>query len=120
MSEKFPSPQAMPLVERDTAFVDTYANQLRMGATLSDFTLIFSVTEERGLGQTVVREKVAVHMPPTVAKMLLVQMQAAIESYEKAVASIPVPHDFQAHVDTIRTQLSEGFGRIAPLKKTVK
>lgn len=111
MSEAPQTPQVAPRFERDPAFVDTYANQLRMNANLADFTLIFGVNDDVGRDQFQVRDRVAVHLPPSVAKTLLAQLQAMIESYEEVIAPIPVPHNLDAHLDAIKTQMKAGLGQ---------
>jgi hypothetical protein len=101
----------VPQVERDPAFLDTYANQLRMNATLNDFTLVFGVNEDLGPNRFVIRDKAAVHLPPTVAKVLLAQLQAVIEAYEQAVAPIPAPSDLAAQTAQIKTVLESAFSQ---------
>ena len=113
-------PANEPRFERDPAFLDTYANHLRLNIQMSDFTLFFGVTDNLGPNDVVNRDKVAVHLPPTVAKILLVELQAVIDAYEKAVAPIPVPFDLEAHIQAIRPQLEAGLGHKFPPKKAAK
>ncbi len=116
MNKTPPSPPVTPRFERDPAFLDTYANQLRLNANLSDFTLVFSVSEDLGPDHFAVRDKVAVHLPPTVAKILLAQLRVVIDAYEKAIAPIPVPRDLDAHVETTKTHLEAMLAQIVHAK----
>ncbi len=115
------NPPAAPLhFTRDPAFLDTYANHLRLNIQMSDFTLFFGVTDELGPGNPVIRGNVAVHLAPTTAKILLAELQAVVETYEKVVAPIPVPADLEAHVQAIRPQLEAGLGQKLQAKKPAK
>lgn len=120
MSQTPPSPPTAPQFERDPAFLDTYANQLRITASLSDVTLVFSVNQDLGPQGFAVRDKVAVHLAPTTAKILLAQLRAVVEAYEKVVAPIPVPADLEAHVQAIRQQLEAGLDQRFQAKKPAK
>src|SRR5487761_1081463 len=71
--------------------MDVFSNQLRMGVTLSDFTLIFGVTESGPTGVGINREKVAIHLAPVMLKQLLFNIELAVNAYEEAVAPIPIP-----------------------------
>lgn len=87
------SPPPIPLLPpfalgRRPNVTDVYANQLRMGVTLSDFTLIFSVTEDYGQGVAEVVDKAAVRLAPMTFKALLLNMKGALDAYEKSVGNI--------------------------------
>ena len=105
MNKTPPSPPVTPRFERDPAFLDTYANQLRMSVTTADFALIFGVNDDLAPGNVVVRDKVAVHLPPGVAKALLVQLQMAVEAYEEAIAPIPVPAAMASQIEMAKQQI---------------
>lgn len=120
MSQTPPSLPTAPEFEREPAFLDTYANQLRINVSLSDVTLVFGVNQDLGHQNFAVRDKVAVHLAPTTAKILLAELQAVVEAYEKVVAPIPVPADLEAHVQAIRPELEAGLGPRFQAKKPAK
>lgn len=73
---------------------EVFANQLRIGATFSDFTLVFGTTDSAGIpGQaaTTVRDRIAVHVAPGMLKQLLLHIQMVVDAYETAIGSIPIP-----------------------------
>lgn len=87
------SPHPIPLLS-PLAFgqrpnvTDVYANQLRMGVTLSDFTIIFGVAEDDGQGIAQMVDKATIRLAPMTFKALLLNMQGALDAYEKSVGNI--------------------------------
>jgi hypothetical protein len=76
---------------RDQTFLDAYANQLRLSASLSDVTIVFGVNDEVGPSQTVVRDRMAVRLSMPTAKALELNLRTIIEAYEATVSEIRVP-----------------------------
>jgi len=107
MSEPTPDTAATPRVIRDQAFLDIYANQLRIGASFADLTLIFGVIDDRGPGDLVVLDKAAVRLSPTAAKILYLHLGKVIETYEKAVKPIPVPAGLNEQLALIPDRLTK-------------
>lgn len=84
-----PKQQLAPTVVE--AVADVYANQIRLGATLADFTIIFGLTYDIGGGDVVNRDRVVVRLSPQTLKTLSLQIDAALGAYEAAVGQVPVP-----------------------------
>ena len=78
--------------QRDLTYVDVYSNQIRLGVTLGDVMIIFGAIEDIGPNQMIIKDKAAVRLSPITAKILMINLQAAIEAYEKGVGEIPIPH----------------------------
>jgi hypothetical protein len=76
---------------RDPAFVDVYANQVRLSANLGDMTLVFGVIEDLGPGRMANRDRAAIRLSMVTAKALFLNLQASISGYEAAVGKIPLP-----------------------------
>ena len=64
---------------RDQNYLDTYANQLRIGATLTDITIVFGIVEDLAPSHFVNKDKVAVHLAPGTLKLLVANLQAVLE-----------------------------------------
>ena len=54
----FPQFIMTPQGQRDSSYSDVYANQLRVGMTHADFSLVFGTAEDYGPGQVGVRDQV--------------------------------------------------------------
>ena len=85
--------------------MDVFSNQLRMGVTLSDFTLIFGVTESGPTGIGINREKVAIHLAPVMLKQLLLNIEVAVTAYEEAVAPISIQANAREKLTEIKKAL---------------
>lgn len=88
---------------------DSYANQIRMGVTLSDFTLIFGVIVDRGKAGSVNCDKCIVRLAPTTFKQLHLQMSAALAAYEQSIGEIPTPKNLVGMGEKIQTVLSKNL-----------
>jgi hypothetical protein len=89
--------------------LDVYANQLRAGATLHDFTLIFGVTEDIGANQVINRDKVTVRLSPGMAKTLALQLIAIVEAYEKGVGPIPTSDRNPAEIAALKASMIRNY-----------
>ena len=107
MSGRISAPIEVSGYARDATYIDTYANQLRLGATLNDVTIVFSVTDDMGPGHFVNKDKVAVHLSPGTVKLLLSNLQAVVAAYEKALGPIPMPANLPARL----LEVQEGFAK---------
>lgn len=96
--QNFPFPTG---TVRDGAYVDVYSNQVRLGVTISDITIVFGLMEDAGPNQIVNKDKVAVHLAPTSAKSLMMHLKAAVEAYEKGAGEIPIPYSVLGSVASI-------------------
>jgi hypothetical protein len=99
---------------REPTFVDTYSNQLRIGATLNDFTITFGITDDQGPGQIHTKDRVAVHLAPGTAKLLVANLRALVEAYEAAISPIVSPDG----LDERLKELTEEFA--SALKEQLK
>jgi hypothetical protein len=88
---------------------DVYVNQVRLGATLSDFTIICGATEDAGFGNIVNQDKVTIRLAPGTAKMLYLNLITAISAYEESVAPIPVPHNLAKTLEDIKERISSNY-----------
>ncbi len=118
MSKTPPPLPVAPRFERDPAFLDTYATQLRLNASLADFTLVFGVNDDIGPGNLAIRDKVAVHLPPVTAKILALQLRSIIDAYEEAVGEIPLPLNFDRYLEEAKSSLLSGLAAEKPPKAT--
>lgn len=90
MSTTLQTPLPIVGATRGDDFVDTFANQIRLSANLGEITLVFGVIDDLGPGHLMNKDKVAVRLSMPSAKMLMMNMRTAIESYEAAVSVIPL------------------------------
>ena len=67
-----------------------FSNNLRLGVTLTDFTIVFCATEDTPAGP-LIQDKVSVHLAPGMLKQLLANIQMAVSAYEEAIGIIPMP-----------------------------
>ena len=88
---------------------DIFANQMRMGVTLTDFTLIFSVIAESGPTGAVNKDRAIIHLAPGMLKQLLLNTQMAVKAYEDAIAEIPIPKQIQQQLDQIGASLRDSL-----------
>lgn len=88
-------------------YVDVYANQLRIGTTVSDFTLVFGASDE---GFTV-SDQVSVRLAPGTLKMLFLNVKMALEAYEQAIGEIPVPSKLEQQISKNKITLADGLKR---------
>jgi hypothetical protein len=89
--------------------LDIYANQARIGATLSDFTIVFGLTEDAGNGQISNRDRVAIRLAPGTAKLLHLHLEAVIGAYEQAVGTISVPDRLVSELRTMKDGMAAGY-----------
>ena len=80
--------QSIETGPRAEDFKDIYANQVRLGVTLTDFTIIFGIADDLG-SQTINKDLAAIRLSPGTMKLLLVQMSAVLSAYETACGQIP-------------------------------
>jgi hypothetical protein len=74
-------------IARDERFVSLYANQIRLGTSINDFTLLFGVTEDHG-GQQVLVDKAAISMSPISFKALVAHVNMVLSAYEETIGPI--------------------------------
>lgn len=111
MSGNFLSPpiiQASSNIDQ-TRPVDIYANQIRIGTTLADFTLVFGSTEDAGLGQVINRDRAIVRLAPGTAKSLLLHLTMILQSYEEAIGPLPMPAQMVAELADIKQKITAGY-----------
>jgi hypothetical protein len=94
---------------RSSSYVDTYANQIRLSANLSDLALVFGVIEDAGLGQMINSDRVSVRLSLPTAKALMLNLKVAIESYEKNVEQIKLPPIAYGALENLRSGLEATF-----------
>lgn len=101
---------AMP--QRDPLYPEVYANQLRMGITLSDFTLVFSTSNER---TNAIEDKATVRLAPLTAKLLLQNLQMVLSVYEEKFGAINIPPKMMAQMEEQRKGLRDHLSeQLAP------
>jgi hypothetical protein len=84
---------------------EIYANQLRLGATISDFAVVFGLQGPAGG----VRDRMIVHLAPTTLKQLALNVQMAVEAYEEAVGPISMPAGVKDQVAQFKRDLITGL-----------
>lgn len=89
--------------------LDVYINQIRMGATLMDLTIILGATEDSGTGQVTNRDRVIVRVSPATAKILLSHLQMIVSAYEEAVGPITVSQRLEVELMTIKQNIVGAF-----------
>jgi hypothetical protein len=89
--------------------VDLFANQFRVGVTLTDFTLVFGVGVESQIGGQAVVDKASIHVAPGMLKQILASLQMAMSAYEEVLGEIPIPKRHGHFMDGIRKALVEGL-----------
>jgi hypothetical protein len=111
-------PVSVPQIERDPAFIDGYADQVRLGLGLGHVLLNFVVIDDRGPGHFVIREKGAVRLPLPGAKTLLAYLQAVIETYEQVVGKVPTPGNLAAQVEQMKENVRAGLEQeLGPMRE---
>jgi hypothetical protein len=84
-----------------------YANQLRMSVTVSDITITFGASEDRGVGNLINEDKTSVHLSPVTAKILLINLEKIINVYQNVVGNIPIPQKVVTQIDSQIENLSK-------------
>ena len=108
---------AAPRLFGGTPIPELFANQLRLGVTITDFTLIFGSTlPQQGAASSgevfgVVSDKVALHLAPGMLKQLLLQIEMAVAAYETVMGSIKIPDKLPASLARHKAQLIEMLGQ---------
>jgi hypothetical protein len=98
-------PQLTPAFMAGPLAPEVFANQMRMGVTVTDFTLVFAATGAAGVPV----DKVSVYLAPGMLKQLLLQVAMAVEVYEETVAPISVPRRMDEFIQRIRAELTTGL-----------
>ena len=110
MSEHTPIPAQ---IQMDPKYVvaplEVYANQVRMGATLQDFTVILGVIEEIGMNQVINRDRLVVRLSPATAKIMQANLTTIISAYEESVGPIAISGRLQPELDNIKARLVTAF-----------
>ena len=91
MSESLKNTAIVGSFGRDDSYVDIYANQIRLGVSLSDLTIIFGATDDLGPNQLVSKDKAAIRLSVTNAKILMLNLQTMVEAYENGIGKIRLP-----------------------------
>ena len=89
--------------------LDVYINQIRMGATLMDFTIILGATEDSGSGQVTNRDRVAVRVAPATAKILLLHLEMLVSAYEESVGPVSVSQRLDAELAATKQNIVRAF-----------
>ena len=89
--------------------LEIYANNVRMGATLSDFVIVLGAIRDRGANAPVVQDLVAARLSPMTTKVLLMNLQAAMLAYEEVLGEIRLPNSVTQDMETVRTTLVNAF-----------
>lgn len=90
---------------------ELFANQLRLGVTLTDFTLVFGSTvpqpdaSQAGAGFGIMSDNVALHLAPGMLKQLLLQSEMAVAAYEAVMGPIKVPSKLTAFLENHKEKL---------------
>jgi hypothetical protein len=100
-------PQISPV--RGESFLDTYANQVRLGTTISDFTIIFGVSDDRGPAGVHLKDVVAIHLAPGTMKLLLGNLKSTVEAYEASIGTIPLPANTESQLEEQTRRISEAL-----------
>ena len=103
-----PGAMLVPNIFPNAGVPDFFSNQLRLGVTLTDFTIVFGVSEETPAGPNI-RDRVAIHLAPAMLKQLLAHLEMAISAYEGAVGTIPVPARLNEYTEILRKTLMENL-----------
>lgn len=88
---------------------DFYVNQLRLQVTLVDMMLVFGTTEDIGIGQIGQRDRVCVRISPSMAKIVVMNLQAALDAFEDTLGPIPFSEAIQKQVDASRKHLTQAL-----------
>ena len=90
-------------------FPKFYANQARVGLTLSDFTLIFGVSDDLGIGAVAAKDLVGVHLAPGTFKALLMHLNMMLEVYEEKIGTINISPGVSREVESQRSRMAEAL-----------
>jgi len=101
--------QPASTVQRDPAFVDAYANQLRVAANVSDLSIVFGLEQDLGPGVIVSVDKAAIHLSYVTAKALAEHLNYTIEAYEQAVSPIHLSKALPEHLESLKSQMIAAF-----------
>jgi len=92
--------------------IDIYSNQLRLGVSLSDVSIVFGIVEDRQSSLTTSADKAVVRLAPVTAKQLYLQLRVAIDSYERVLGDIRVPKVIAQQSENIEKKLTEHLNRL--------
>ena len=84
---------------------DVFANQFRMGVTMTDFNIVFATTLVNAAGHPLIMEKIAVNLAPGMIKQLLLQLKYAVAAYEEAIGEIKVPRHLEENLRKMQVDL---------------
>lgn len=85
---------------------EVFANQMRMGVTITDFTLVFGAAVDIGGGTPMAIDKSVVHVAPGMLKQMLQNITMAVEAYEEVMGEIRLPAPLAGHLANLRIQLT--------------
>lgn len=101
---------------RDEKYLSVYANIVRLGASINDFSLTFSLMEDIA-GQPSLVDKTTVFLSPVSFKAFVANVAMVLEQYESVMGSIP---QSQGTVDAmndlapqVRANFDKQFGKAA-------
>lgn len=83
---------------------EVFANQLRMGVTVTDFTIVFGTAVDMG-GTAVVADRAIVHVAPGMLKQILQNLIMAVNAYEEVMGEIRVPKPLEGQLANLKTQV---------------
>lgn len=88
------------------AVPEVFANQMRMGVTVTDFTIVFGIAVDGGSDTAMLADKVSIHVAPGMLKQILLNIESALSAYEEVMGEIRVPNSLVANVAGIKTHLA--------------
>ena len=100
-----PSPQNPP-IPRSEDYQDLYATQIRIGVTLADMSLVFSVIEDFGPANFGLRDRATVRLAPLAAKLLQLHLNAALTAYEETCGEVAVPFATVTQIEQFKVHMS--------------
>ncbi len=92
------SPPAGVTFVRDENFIDVYSNQLRLNVSVMDFSIVFSVNDERSPGVTTMKDVATVRMSIGTLKTLQTHLTSVVQAYEEAAGKILTNVPFASRV----------------------
>jgi Protein of unknown function (DUF3467) len=98
-----------PIIRSITPSLSVYSNQLRVGVTPGDVTIVFSTMEDHGSNQLLPEDKVSIHLSPMTAKLLLKNLEMIMNTYESVIGNIPTPPKAISQMETQATVLRENL-----------
>ena len=109
--QQSPLPIGMPPALAQRLFApgnipETFANQMRMGVTVTDFTLVFGTAIDAGPNMApVALDRSIIHVAPGMLKQIFQNIAMAVEAYEEVMGEIKLPHQLAANLANVKAHL---------------